>query len=93
LTPVAGEQVSFPQPPPPASPVVGCCVTQALSTQVWPIGHPPQLTATPHESTAISPHLPVHEGDWQLCDEPLVMHDLPVAHGIPHSRTCPVQSV
>jgi hypothetical protein len=59
-------------------------VTQALVTQAWPAGHPPQFTATPHESTAISPHLSVQDGVSQLCEVPLVMHDLPLAQGMPH---------
>jgi hypothetical protein len=92
LTPAAGEHVSLPHPPPPASPA-GCCVTQALFTHVLPVGHPPQFTATPHESTAISPHLPVHDGVWQLWEVPLVMHDFPDAQGMPHVSTCPAQSV
>jgi hypothetical protein len=92
-TPAAGEQVSFPHPPPPPASPVGCWVTQALLTHVSPVGHPPQFTATPQESTAISPHLPVHDGVWQLCEVPLVMHDFPVAQGMPQVSTCPVQSV
>ena len=93
FTPAAGEHVSLPQLPLPPASLGGGCVMQALFTHVSPAGHPPQLTATPHESTAISPHLPVQDGFWQLCDEPLVMHDSPVAQGMPHVRVCPSQSM
>jgi hypothetical protein len=97
FTPAAGEQLSVPQPPPPASDGGGC-VTHALFTQVSPAGHPPQFTGTPHESTAISPHLlaaspSLHDGVWQLCELPLVMHALPLGQGMPHDRTWPAQSV
>jgi hypothetical protein len=92
FTPGAGEHVSVPQVPPPPS-LGGGWVTQALFTQVSPVGHPPQLIATPHESTPISPHLPAHEGVWHDCDPPLVTHDSPFAHGMPHVSVLPVQSV
>jgi hypothetical protein len=48
----------FPVLPPASS---GACVTHALLTQVCPVGHPGQLMATPQESMASSPHLPVQE--------------------------------
>jgi len=68
-------------------------MTHALFTHVSPVGQPPQFTATPHESTVISPHLPVHDGVWQVCEVPLVMQDFPDAQGIPQVSTCPAQSV
>ena len=50
---------------------------------------------TPHGSTPISPHCPVHEGVvWQLCAPPgLLVHVSPFAQGMPHRCHFPVQSV
>jgi len=45
-----------------------------LFTQVSPAAHPPQLMPTPHGSTPISPHLPVHETVWHDCPLPLATH-------------------
>jgi hypothetical protein len=41
---------------------LGVGVTHWLATHVSPVGHPPQLTPTPHESAPMTPHFPVHEG-------------------------------
>ena len=57
-------QLSFPHALPPSS--AGASVVHTLFTHDSGAWHPPQLTATPHESTAMSPHLPVHDGIWQL---------------------------
>jgi hypothetical protein len=55
-----GEQVSAAQASDtPASTGTVPWATQAWSTQSNPASHPPQLSATPQESTATTPHLPV----------------------------------
>jgi hypothetical protein len=52
----SGVHVTCAQPP--AS--CGDGGTHWLPTQSWPAGQPPHPTATPHESTPTTPHLPVH---------------------------------
>jgi hypothetical protein len=52
--------VKVPHPASVDASVVGV-VMHALSIQDLPAGHPPQLTPTPHESSPMTPHLPVHE--------------------------------
>jgi hypothetical protein len=54
-------QLKVPHPASVDASVVGV-VTHALSIQDLPVGHPPQLTPTPHESSPMTPHLPVQEG-------------------------------
>jgi hypothetical protein len=79
----------------PVPPSLGGWTTHLLATHVWPVGQPPQLIGTPHGSTPISPHCPVHDGVvWQLC-EPFgpVVHVWPFAQGMPHTSVFPVQSV
>jgi hypothetical protein len=57
-----GVQLRVPQPLPPPS--EGGWVTHWLFTHVSPAAHPPQVMGTPHGSTPISPHWPVHETVW-----------------------------
>lgn len=90
-TPALGVHVTFPQVPPPAS-VGGGGVTHALWMHTWPPVHPPHEIGTPHGSSPMSPHLPVHDGAWQLCVLPLATHDSPLPHGLPHVSVAPVQS-
>jgi hypothetical protein len=76
-------------------PSLGGWTTHLLPTQAWPIGQPPQLIVTPHGSTPMSPHCPVHEGvGWQLCGPfgPLV-HVCPLGQAMPQMSVFPVQSV
>jgi hypothetical protein len=93
FVPGSGLQLSLLQPPA-SPPSLGICMTHALFTQVWPLGHPGQLMGTPHGSTPSSPHLPEHESIWHDCAPPEpAMHTSPLGHGMPQSCTLPLQSV
>ena len=68
--------------------------THALPTHAMPALHPPQLTATPHPSTPMTPQCPVHVFGWQVCvfwSAGLVTHTLPLVQALPHAKTRPVQ--
>jgi hypothetical protein len=78
---------------PPASFAVVPDATHWLLTQSCPIGQPPQLMATPHESTPRLPHLPAHVFGWQLCAEgppTAAAQTSPEGQGAPQANVLPV---
>jgi hypothetical protein len=89
-----GVHVSAPHAGPPPS-VGPASLTEMgkhwLLTQFWPVGHPPQPMPTPHVSVPMTPHLPVHDGVWQL-DEPLPdpTHAWPFGQGAPQAMVVPL---
>jgi hypothetical protein len=92
VVPAAGEHVRGPHAAPasvtPASRIVSG--VHWLARHSCPEGHPPQPMPTPHESVAITPHLPAHDGGLQLWDAPLPSHDCPFGQGLPHASVTPV---
>jgi hypothetical protein len=88
-----GLHVRMPQPESTGPASVGASVMHALFTQSCPVGHPPQLMATPHESVPMTPHLPVHPGGWQLWLLPVPVQTWPLGHALPQVTTSPLHSV
>jgi hypothetical protein len=87
-----GLQVSAPQleTPPASLGPASLTAKHTLFTHVSPFGQPPQPMATPHESVPMTPHLPVHDGSWQLCEVPLPVQTWFFGQDVPHAIVVPL---